>query len=231
MLERNSEIKSTHEMKKCSSPIWYKDFKNVSIKSFFLKIPTNVLTYLRDEIIILPTECSTDNEIVHEGFEDEDTEEIEPPTFPEFSQQITKIIKKLGGSAFIKTNWHCPKDAFWITPGQTMKCKDITDVYTLIKASSVCKEDLINHSLPCASGNQLEYYLVFKKWKDIHTGTEFRCFVRNKHLVAISPRDWPEYHEHMKAQRSEIISDIVKLFKNEIKPKFTLMDCKFCLNN
>lgn len=103
---------------------------------------------------------------------------------------ITEKIDELGGSAYLKTNWHSPKDAFWITAGQTMKVKDITDVYQLLKASSICKEDLIHLNVPIGDGYEgssttldRDIYLVLKKWREIHPGTEFRCFVRNKNLI------------------------------------------------
>lgn len=147
---------------------------------------------------------------------------------------------------YIKTNWNSPKDAFWITAGQTMCCKDITDVYQLLKASSICKEDLNCYNLPVFESNQItigsgsddsdtpqtdtnhhnNQFLIFKKWHDIHPGTEFRCFVRNKRIIGISPRDWPQYHEYICSQRVNIINDIVTMFKEHIKPKFPLFDCK-----
>lgn len=115
---------------------------------------------------------------------------FQQPEFPEFSKWITEKINELGGSAYLKTNWHSPKDASWITAGQTMKVKDITDVYQLLKASSICKEDLIQLNAPTDVGQEgssnaeeRDAYLVLKKWREIHPGTEFRCFVRNKNLI------------------------------------------------
>lgn len=147
---------------------------------------------------------------------------------------LSRIIKELGGSVFIKTNWHSPKDAFWITAGQTMCCKDITDIYQLLKASSICKEDLNCHDLPLfadtistMNATDTNQYLVMKKWHDIHPGTEFRCFVRNKRIVGISPRDWPQYHEHICAQKIDIINDIVSMFKEQIKYRFPLDNCMY----
>lgn len=97
---------------------------------------------------------------------------------------------------------------------------DLTDVYQLLKASSICKEDLSRVD------QEGIYHLVIKKWKDIHPGTEFRCFVKNRNLIAISPRDWPQYHEHFKTQKQDIIKDIVSLFKEKIKEKFATESCK-----
>lgn len=126
-----------------------------------------------------------------------------------------------GGSAFIKTNWHCPRDSIWITAGQTLRVRDLADTYQLLKASSTCKDDL----------NEIDddgfAHLILKKWKEVHPGTEFRCFVRQRNLIAISPRDWPQYHEHFKTQKRDIIKDIVSLFREKIKDKFPTEDCEF----
>ena len=82
-----------------------------------------------------------------------------------------------GGSVFVKMNWHCPKDSIWITAGQTLRALDLTDVYQLLKASSICKEDLDRIQ------EENFYCLVLKKWRDIHPGTEFRCFVKDRNII------------------------------------------------
>lgn len=129
-----------------------------------------------------------------------------------------------------------------------MCCKDITDIYQLLKASGTCKENLSCYNLPVfdiepltestsstdtdnsesstIQPEQSNQFLIFKKWHDIHPGTEFRCFVRNRKLIGISPRDWPQYHEYICTQRINIINDIVSVYKEHIKPKFPLYDCK-----
>lgn len=154
----------------------------------------------------------------------------------------------------MKTNWRSPKDAYWITAGQTMCCKDIQDIYQMLKASNLCREDLRCFDLPVfqlnvdaqtpeemlqsppppanpseridAETQPTNLYLVLKRWHEIHPGTEFRCFVRNRNLIGISPRDWPEYHEHMAVQRVDIVKDIVSFYKEHISSKFPLFDCK-----
>lgn len=98
--------------------------------------------------------------------------------------------------------------------------RDLADTYQLLKASGACKDDL----------NEINEegfaHLILKKWKDVHPGTEFRCFVRQRNLIAISPRDWPQYHEHFKTQKRDIIKDIVSLFREKIKDRFPCEDCE-----
>ena len=89
------------------------------------------------------------------------------------------IFECLGGSVFVKMNWHCPKDSIWITAGQTLRALDFTDVYQLLKASSICKEDLDRIQ------EENFHCLVLKKWRDIHPGTEFRCFVRDRNIIGM----------------------------------------------
>uniref|UniRef100_A0A336LZQ5 CSON005131 protein n=1 Tax=Culicoides sonorensis TaxID=179676 RepID=A0A336LZQ5_CULSO len=221
MLERVKQL----NLKNFSFPEWYKDFKKISIRSHIVQIPENVLEYLRDEMIVLPKECqenenSTKN--IGDDYLDEDTEETETPEFPEFSKQLQDKLKILNGSAFIKTNFHCPKDSVWITAGQTMRARSISDIYMLLKASSICKEDLAVEAV----GDQ-GHVIVLRQWTDIHPGTEFRCFVKNKNLIAISPRDWPQYHSHISQHKRDIINDIVSLFKEKIKQKFPVDDYVF----
>lgn len=155
----------------------------------------------------------------------------------------------------MKTNWRSPKDAYWITAGQTMCCKDIQDIYQILKASNICREDLRCFDLPVYQLNAdahtpeemlvapqadrseaidvdnqpTSMYLVLKRWHEIHPGTEFRCFVRKRDLIGISPRDWPEYHEHMAAQRVDIVKDIVSFYKEHILSRFPLFDCECSL--
>lgn len=174
-----------NDLAHCSINCWYDQFEKIAIKSIIVKLDAAVLSYLRDELVILPKECNiedsnTSSELDFVGepinFDEDDSEETGAPEFPEFSKHLMTILNKLGGSAFIKSNWHCALDAKWITAGQTLKVKDLVDIYQLLKASDKIKEDLNQPDVA-------EYCLVFKKWIEIHPGTEFRCFVKNHNLI------------------------------------------------
>lgn len=79
MHERSAIAKANSELGACSFQNWYKSFAKISIKSICIKIPDEVKRYLLDEIIILPKECMSIDQLnqVHEGYEDEDTENSE----------------------------------------------------------------------------------------------------------------------------------------------------------
>ncbi|XP_031638096.1 cell division cycle protein 123 homolog, partial [Contarinia nasturtii] len=255
----NQEIKECVDLRACAYTNWYKKFRKITFESICIPLPKEIVQYLLDEIIILPKECYSNDDDNENAFgpdtaataadNEDDDDDVIQPQFPEFSETLANALSRLDGSVFVKTNWNSPKDAFWITAGQTMCCKDIIDVYQLLKASGICKEDLSCHNLPifdleplaeaCSSSDtdssdssinqsmENSQYLIFKKWHDIHPGTEFRCFVQNKRLIGISPRDWPQYHEYICTQRVNIVNDIVSTFKEHIKPKFPLYDYVF----
>lgn len=251
-LQPNKLAEVLEQLDECSFPHWFEDFEKIAIRGVSVEIPENALEYLRDEIVVLPKECypsenSVDNrnKVIDlttldalDADDKSEEDEIRQPEYPEFSKRITKAIAQLkGGVAFLKTNWHCPKDAFWITAGQTLQVKDITDVYQLLKASSIVKQDLNRHGLPDSivdvPDSQLihkttdKHFIVLKEWHEIHPGTEFRCFVRRRSLIAISPRDWPAYHEDIVQQKRDICMDIRSIFRERIKDQFPLGSCKF----
>lgn len=128
MLLRNIEL----EKAACMLVNWYDQFRKNTIKAQIVPVPDDVLEYLRQDLVILPKECSVlsssdtsktkhFNTYNDEFSDDEEDDEEELPAFPEFSKKLSNSIEKLGGSAFLKSDWHSPKDAQWITLGQSLK--------------------------------------------------------------------------------------------------------------
>ena len=77
--------------------------------------------------------------------EDDDPEGddcITRPSFPEFTNQITSSIESLGGEVFCKLNWSAPRDATWISLGNSLKCTTPAQVYLLLKSSEFVQHDL-----------------------------------------------------------------------------------------
>ena len=89
----------------CSYHNWHEDYKKHCIKSHCLPIPDDVLNYLKQDLFVLPKECkvsssssTSETRTVGEAtnFEESEEEENPAPSFPEFSEKISKIIEKLG---------------------------------------------------------------------------------------------------------------------------------------
>jgi len=66
----------------------------------------------------------------------------------------------------------------------------------------------------------IQYYLVLRKWIDVNPGMEYRCFVKDKELIAISQRDNTAFYDHIMKSESSIKQDIFSFFKEHIQNKF-----------
>lgn len=194
---------------------WSPIFEKYSVDGEILEVPDDVLAYILSdsERIIIPKECYPDDDEEESSDLEEDS-----PTFPAFSKKVQQIIDDVFArrGVFVKTNFHSPKDAFWITTGRTLKIRDLTDFYQLVRASSIVRDDFET----IHKNKLIKPLFIFKEYLEIHPGTEFRCFVKNNKLIGISPKDWPQYHEHICQQAGDIRSDILTVFKEGIKTSF-----------
>jgi len=231
------------EVLSCSFDKWYRDFEKVTIKSVILPIPEDVLRYFQENgKLVLPAECDGENyngtEDDYDDFGDvtwdpsENTDVAEKPSFPNFSAQVRDVISQLGGSVFCKLNWSSPKDAIWVACNNSVKCSSLSDVYLLLKSSDFVAHDLTQPFKDCDEGLEspfscVSYVLVMRKWCDINPGIEFRCFVRDKSLIAISQRDNSNFYEHIGQQRESIERDILTFFHEYVVDKFPLRNYVF----
>lgn len=130
-----------------------------------------------------------------------------------------------------KLNWSSPKDATWINCG-TLQCKTPGDVYLLLKSSEFIMFDLekvwfdldtdekeeeeevevkgdddvekdnSNNNSPPPPSN-FEYELVLRKWCNLHPSMEFRCFIYNHELIAISQRHPTKFYSHLQLSEED----------------------------
>lgn len=178
---------------------------------------------------------------------DEDGAEAKSPRlppdqrFPDLHQAIKDKIKDLGGAVAPKLNWSSPKDAAWISPHQnTVKCTSPNDIYLLLKSSNFITHDLdhaFDNTVTTASstspastahsGLGFQPVLILRAFFSPQPSMEFRCFVKQRSLVAITPRD-PNHYEFLKALRPTIIGRVKELFDSKLR--FTFPDGNFCFD-
>ncbi|CAG7815142.1 unnamed protein product [Allacma fusca] len=244
---------SENDLTETSLPNWYKHFSDVTIKTMFLKIPSDVLEYLRSDSMRLPLntesssfkECHSSNEslesmehpvsddLVRPRFDDSESDDenlIETSAkvvfekFEDFDSQIKRTIETLGGSAFPKINWKCPKDAMWIAFNRSLRSYLPGDIYLIMKSSTNVYSVLHEPYKDCGNhdGITCEYYLCLRRWTDLDPATEFRCFVLGSRLICISQRETSGGYEKIPAQRDAIIQDIHDFFRLRVHGKFAL---------
>lgn len=219
-----------HAKSECSFTTWYPQFCKESLEATILSIPDEVLNYLKHDAFVLPVEATSSTLENAEWMDgtpvaNEEPSELEP-SFPEFSQRIQDTLDEYG-AVFIKTNWSSPSDATWVAPTKTLKCRSLEEVYLLLKCSDRISSDLSNVKNCTDRKLPVKSCLVLKQWRDINPCTEFRCFVINKELIAISQRDISQYHSYNEAEKYDIQTDIKTLFTEHIKDKFPLNNFSF----
>jgi len=166
---------------------------------------------------------------------DEENGEEDDFHFPILNQQIQDGIKSLGGSVLPKLNWSAPKDVTWLNVS-TMKCSTVGDVYLMLKSSDFCMHDLI-HALDnlddvTTMGQKevaidvkdkkpnVEYELILRKWCNLHPSMEFRCFVGNYELVAISQRHHTQHYPHLSHDKTNLQECITDFYEGAIRENY-----------
>lgn len=237
----------------CQLHSWYNNFKNCSIRSEVIPLQTEFIDYLNQDGVVLPSnENEEENEVHYYSDSESESEDwsaaeecnaatATAPDFRELTKKIKDAIEDLGGEVFPKLNWSAPRDAAWISYNGTLKCATPSDVYLLLKSSDRVSHDINHPFRKCEDGEDdtlLEssgYVLVLRRWLEISSSTEFRCFVKKGNIIAISQRDTASHYPHIAQNYDEIHSKIKDFFHKKISGKFPdnnyVFDMYFKSNN
>mmetsp|Transcript_34396 Transcript_34396/g.75299 ORF Transcript_34396/g.75299 Transcript_34396/m.75299 type:complete len:403 (-) Transcript_34396:40-1248(-) len=224
--------------------------KNCTIKSIVIPLPPIFIEYLLSDGVRLPdganklSSCapahedggwSSDDNGSDAAADEDDSIEGKHYSFPELNQSIVDAISSLGGAVIPKLNWSSPKDATWVNNG-TMKCETPGDVYILLKSSDFVMHDILHTYDTCAfegttssnvdtatgdsQDDACQYELVLRKWSNLHASQEFRCFVANNTLVAVSQRNHTQHYQHLTKSYMKIRSQILEFFVDAVQNRF-----------
>lgn len=176
----------------------------------------------------------------------EDTPETEEDadvsaSWPEIHAAVTDTISELGGRVVPKLTWSAPKDATWISATNSMECRTPNDIYLLLKSSDFVTHDLEHafdgcddtddHESPTKvtddhDTTRIDHHLVLRKHFQLNPSLEFRCFVRNRKLLAICQRDLNHF-EFLFTLRPRLIERITDLFTTHVQNTFPEDDFVF----
>lgn len=213
-------------------------YRTITPKARLIPLPDAFLEYLRGDGIILPPEdtdraewsdgdsgifTGTENEDENDATEDANTD---PSTqWRETHTEIERIIEELGGKVAPKLNWSAPKDATWIAATNTMECSTPNDIYLLLKSSDFITHDLQHafddtEDVPEGEENPtIPYHLVLRKWIMLNPSVEFRCFVRNRKLIALCQRDLNHF-DFLFNMKDRLLDRIREFFEIRLKDTF-----------
>ena len=218
-------------------------------KARLIPLSDPFISYLRADGIVLPPEpndhatWSDDDSGIFSSTEDPDAEEEEdedPSTeWREVHEAISNTIEELGGRVIPKLNWSAPKDATWISATNTMECRTPNDIYLLLKSSDFITHDLEHAFDDCEDDepttpsksqaetpdkdknriDKIPYHLILRKSLTLNPSVEFRCFVRDRTLIAICQRDLNHFDFLFKMQ-DKLRSTIQEFFDAKIRDTF-----------
>jgi len=205
----------------------YKGRSNVTIKSTILDLPESFLHYLNTDGLILPANTKTSSVLLEANrtpdWSSDDDEDDEPGAahfeFEELNAAIDDAITSLGGAVIPKLNWSAPKDAAWVNSG-TLECRTAGDVYMLVKSSDFCNFD-VNHAAKDVRDEQpanVKFQLALRKFCNLYPSQEFRCFVRNRQMIAISQRHHSQHWPHLAQSRGSIQRVIQDFYAAVVSP-------------
>ncbi|KAL7271105.1 hypothetical protein RUND412_006161 [Rhizina undulata] len=221
----------------CSYPSWYSTYRSITPKARTVRLDPAFMSYLRADGIVLPSETprittlsDDDSGFLSESDDDDDEEDEDPSElFPEVHQKIQDTIQELGGKVAPKLNWSAPKDATFMSPTNSLECRSASEIYLLLKSSDFITHDLehpFDHCVGDEKENDIDYHLVLRKWFDLNPSVEFRCFVKDRRLVAISQRDMNHY-EFLFKMAEEVQTMILDFFETHLKNSFPDKDFVF----
>jgi hypothetical protein len=83
--------------------------------------------------------------------DEENTNITTSPNFADVIESINSAIAKLGGDVIPKLTWSVPKDASWVSVGNTLRCSTADQVLLLLKSSDRIAHDLEDALAQCTT--------------------------------------------------------------------------------
>lgn len=228
------------EINRCQIQEWYPKFKSISIKTLIHELPESFVQYLLDDSgpFLLPLSVTNDDALpnrihkpededdfeVHEGSDDESECPPQPPSFPELELKVKESIETLGGAVFPKLNWSAPKDSAWISTTRTLQCSSFSEIVLLLRSSNSLVHDLCHAYDSCSNktgSRPKNFFLALRKWySSLRPEMEFRCFVRNQHLVGISQREVTGFYPALLERKDDLQVMIAEFYHDKLRGKF-----------
>ncbi|KAI8323831.1 D123-domain-containing protein [Martensiomyces pterosporus] len=222
----------------CMFSSWYPQFRQVTFKSEIIKpLDQGFVDYLLSDGIVLPDNEATPQ--YHGTIEELDasdsgsewSDEEDDPSVVANLESISALIREkiagLGGQVFPRMNWSAPKDASWMATGNTLQCHNPSEIYVLLKSSDKITGDLENgRYLERELVGDVEPELVLRQWCNLLPSMEFRCFIKDRRLVAISQIDLQHY-EFLEEIKDQVTGKITQFFDERICSVFPLQSYCF----
>jgi hypothetical protein len=105
-----------------------------------------------------------------------------------------------------------------------MECQTPNDIYLLLKSSDFVTHDLAHAFDDTADQTttpdpDIAYHLVLRKWITLNPSVEFRCFVRDRRLIALCQRDLNHF-DFLFDMQDKLRQTIQDFFDSKLRDSF-----------
>lgn len=217
--------------------IWYPELKDITFRSEIVRLGSDFVSFMKEDGFVIPPHLTDNNSSNWDSSDDEDGEvptanpaQRDPSNwrFAELDGEFQRCLQRLGGHAFLKSNWSAPLDVPWMTMG-SLKVTSLRDIYLQLKSSDRVMFDFEHMYDYCEDGESSEPSLpivVLRKWVNLLPSMELRLFVRSGQLVGICQRDCSSYYPFMGSKFPSMVELAQSFFATSI-PGTSLPDnCK-----
>ncbi|KII68479.1 Cell division cycle protein 123 [Thelohanellus kitauei] len=178
---------------------WYNVFEEYTIKTKFYRLKQEILEYINSSEFIYPSDYFA-------GMDSIET----------FKTIISKALKSLGGSAYIKLLWSSPKDSGWLC----LNGRPIVDSFEDLCLVMANSDNLINDFKMISEGRIQHPNLALREPCEIDESLEFRCFIKDRQFVGCCQRNVDLFHQFLHDQKSDILKHIGDFIANRFLPKW-----------
>eukprot|EP00392_Amoebophrya_sp_AT5.2_P003960 g3965.t1 len=138
--------------------------------------------------------------------------------YPAIHADMKRKIDVLGGDVVPKLHWTLPRDAKWIAWGKTLSCSEPEEVVQLLRASDFVEHDL--DKLLNRGDSTGPIFLALRKTEsEWNPAMEFRCFVKDGRLFAMTQRELTALHDFLldDSTRARIARRVRSWYEEEVK--------------
>lgn len=238
-------------MAACRMSAWYPTLARHALKAAVILLPDEFLEYLRSDGMALPLpavdaplhghdprRASSRRRRASSSFSSSSSSSCSSSSssssssavpakvysFPELDAAIEAAVAELGGSVFPRLEWTAPADAVWITETRSLKCENAGQVYRLLKASDLVQYDITTARRAAAAPL---LHLVLRRWYALSGANEWRGFVTDGALVAVSQRAVGTMFDRSPGDDDRVRALLVDFVADVLRPSVPLASYAF----
>jgi len=109
----------------------------------------------------------------------------------------------------------------------TLRCRNAAEAFLLLKSSLFVSDDLELLVAGQPVGGSPPPVLALKKWTQVDESMEFRAFVKDHNLIAVSQRHTSSFFPFLQSLRNEIRTVLQEFFLTKLLPRANVLPAAY----